>query len=196
MLRMVIVLCALLASTAHAWDCAIWTSNVPGMECYKAPVWPSNASATQTQSQGQTAASNATASSAASSAASNNGSNVVISNDYARIPVATAFAAALTSAQCGVGSTSAGVQTPVVGLAFGTTRQNKEAKEYCRKIDAIRIAFMINPVVGCNEAVAMIPDIGDALRASDMTCDKAFAPVPARFTSEQVSEIVRKAVTK
>lgn len=48
--------------TSQKWDCSVWTSNVPGTECYKPPVTAGNSlsqsqgqSQQQSQSQGQTA---------------------------------------------------------------------------------------------------------------------------------------------
>lgn len=125
----VIALCLLgfLPKPSYAWDCSIWTSNVPGMECYKAPTGDSNSNSNnqsqdqqQAQSQGQKqtdsssskstatgGSSNAavsdsgnsasTSGSSSSSSGTGNSTNVDISNHAPRIPVAEAYAASLTS---------------------------------------------------------------------------------------------------
>ena len=124
--------------------------------------------------------------------------------EAARIPVATAFAAALTSAQCGVGSTSGGVQTPLVGVSFGTTRQNKEMRKHCNDLDTLRVAFVISPVVGCHEALLVMPDIRAAMEAAQVTCEQVYAPEPVPvntpqptgYTQEEVDAIVKKALRK
>lgn len=131
----------------------------------------------------------------------NSSTTVDTFTEAARIPVATAFAAALTSAPCGVGSTSGGAQTPLLGLTFGTTRRNREAEQWCHKFDEARVAWMISPVVGCHLAMQLWPDIASAMTGAGITCEQVFAPHPAgagpnTYTQDQVNEIVRKAVRK
>ena len=120
----------------------------------------------------------------------------------ARIPVATAYAAALTSGQCGVGSTSGGVQTPLIGATFGTTHQDRESKEYCRKVDRVRFGFMVSPVLGCFVLKREFPEIREAMLDSGQDClpDSPPPPPPPTivqgYTQEQMDEAVREALAR
>jgi hypothetical protein len=127
----------------------------------------------QKQSQSQTAEGGA-----ATSTANNAGNAQTIEQNYqaARIPVATAFAAALTAAPCGIGSTSAGVQTGPVGISFGSTRKDKKEADRCARFDALRVAFTISPLVGCYDAITVLPDIKSAMDAAGLTCEQIFNP--------------------
>ena len=116
-----------------------------------------------------------------------------------RIPVATAFAAALTSGQCGVGSTSGGVQTPLIGATFGTTRQDKESKEYCRKVDRVRFGFMVSPVLGCFVMRREFPEIREAMLDAGEDCTPPSPPPPPApivqgYTQEQMDQAIAAAV--
>lgn len=110
--------------------------------------------------------------------ATNAGNAQTIEQNYqaARIPVATAFAAALTAAPCGIGSTSAGVQTGPVGISFGSTRKDKKEADRCARFDALRVAFTISPLVGCYDAMTVLPDIKSAMEAANLTCEQIFNP--------------------
>lgn len=204
--------------SAHAWDCSVWTSNVPGMECYKAPVPTTSQTQgqgqTQTQGQGQSqsSASNSKANSASTSAANATGGaggNATVGNttatggnqsqtqsanatagnvgdtqattvesNYAaaRIPVATAYSAALTSGidTC-LGSTSGGAQTGILGVTLGSTRRDKN----CEWIKNTHLAAAFSPLAGCVYMLAHVPDMAKAWKDAGITCEMAVIPPPA-----------------
>lgn len=119
---------------AYAWDCSVWTSNVPGMECYKPPakagtgnVNTNTQSQSQQQEQSQVASGGAggaggaggsASANARSGASANNAGNSQTSN-YTSINPRQAPSVAqggLFVQGCGVGGNAGGSGVP--GSAF------------------------------------------------------------------------------
>jgi hypothetical protein len=129
------------------------------------PVTATGGAQQQQQQQRQGQAQQATASSVGGTQATTIETNVAAP----RIPVNTAYAAGLVAGLCGVGSTSAGVQTPIIGATFGSTRQNKPLRAVCT-------AYLISPLIGCTVAYQQLPEIKSAFDALMMTCSGLFEP--------------------
>jgi hypothetical protein len=144
---------------------------------------------TQAQKQGQAQQATADASNAG------NAQSTTIETNYraARIPVNTAYAAGLVAGLCGIGSTSGGVQTPLIGATFGTTRQNKPLRAVCT-------AYLISPLIGCVTAYQQLPEIKSAFESIGLTCEAIYSPpveyrVPEGYLSpEDVEARVAAAV--
>ena len=137
------------------------------------------------------------ASSAAAGAASNsaNAQSTTI-NSYSaapRIPVATAYSAALTSGvdTC-LGSASAGAQTFPLGLTIGGTRRDKN----CEAIKNTHLIASFSPLAGCHYMLDHIPDAAKAWKEAGLTCEDATAqpPAPPPLTADDVRSIVVAAV--
>lgn len=175
------------ASPAFAWDCSVWSQSTdPTMECYVAPVKSVN---TNTNNQSQTAkggsakqhqnqTQNQTQESQSTSSADNSGNNVGEGNSTnvnvqgdvyraARIPVATAYVAALTSGidTC-TGSWSAGGQTAPVGISFGKTTKD----ENCVFVKKVHLLREFDQRVACEYMRSHDKEIDDAYKTAGIDC--------------------------
>lgn len=137
----------------------------------------------------------------ASNAGVTQGVTIEDNSRAARIPVATAYAASLTSGMdtC-LGSASGGAQTGLLGLSLGGTRRDKN----CEMIKKAHLIAQYSMLASCAYIYSHDADIKAAFDSVNLTCDVAVAP-PAppvavvtgpAYTSAQVSAIVRKAVSK
>jgi hypothetical protein len=165
------------SSTSAVSNSSAASKSVSGSSA-QATVGAITVSPSQQQGQKQSQSQTAEGGQGGNATATNAGNAQTIEQNYqaARIPVATAFAAALTAAPCGIGSTSAGVQTGPVGISFGSTRKDKKEADRCARFDALRVAFTISPLVGCYDAITVLPDIKSAMDAAGLTCEQIFNP--------------------
>ena len=186
------ILATLAASASHACNCSLpenfgnpVCANLISAALKAEPAAPS-ASASQTQGQGQSqtanggnAVANATGgtsksvSNAASSAtASNPGNSQIVApvTNYAaaRIPVSSAFSAALTSGidTC-LGSTSGGAQTGLLGLTLGGTRRDKT----CELIKKTHLIMGFSPMAACVYLLNHDGEIALAFKDAGLTCE-------------------------
>ena len=158
-----------------------------------------NASASQTQQQGQTQTAVADATAAASVSGVGNGSNNVNINTPApKIPVATAYAASLTSGMdtC-LGSVAGGVQTQILGLSGGGTKVDKN----CVLIKQVQLLQQL----GYSEAACRRARMGEEGKAIDEAMTAAGVdckPVPVVVvpadvvTHEELNNVAKKALQK
>jgi hypothetical protein len=203
-------------SQAFAWDCSVWSSNVPGMECYKAPASPSTSNSNANNNT-STSASKAKANSSSHSSASSNASqsqqqaqtqaqgqtasasnagNAQTSNYTTERQAPSVAQGALLIQGCGAGGNAGGSNTR--GAAFaGVAWTPKEC-----------YAFMLAQAyqsVGQSQAACEVLRTTDAAKRArergmpEIACGAAQAEqrVAVRsYTPEQVDAIVRKTLNK
>ena len=134
-----------------------------------------SASQSQRQAQGQTQS--------ADNAGNSQATTIESTYQAARIPVSTAYSAALTSGidTC-LGSASAGAQTGILGLTLGSTRRDKT----CEFIKKTHLVGQFSAKAGCQYMVDHDADIAKAMREAGVTCEDPapVAAVPAPVTPE------------
>lgn len=120
-----------------------------------------------------------TSSATADGAGSNTGNgsnNTTINSEYraAKIPVSTAYSAGLTSGMdtC-LGSWSAGGQTAILGLTFGTTKTDK----HCEKIKNTHLIAEFSVPAGCAYMLKNIDGARDAFKEVGASCTPPVALV-------------------
>ena len=158
-------------------------------------------SQTQTQSNSLTNSGNATTGASTSSASADgagaNSNNTTIETNYkaAKIPVATAYSAGLTSGfdTC-LGSASGGVQTGIVGLTFGSTKVDKN----CVTIKRTHLVAEFSIPAGCDYMLKHVPDAADSFKAVGAKCipDPVVTVAPDAVTHQELREVENRIVTK
>jgi hypothetical protein len=198
-------------SQAFAWDCSVWSSNKPGMECYKAPANPSTSNSNNNTSN---SASKARAASHSASSATNtanqsqqqaqtqgqtasasNAGNAQTSNYTAERSAPSIAQGALLIQGCGAGGNAGGSNTR--GAAFaGVAWTPKEC-----------YAFMLAQAyqsVGQSQAACEVLRTTDAAKRArergmpEIACAAQVTTVVTQpgYTREQVDAIVRKTLNK
>jgi hypothetical protein len=203
-------------SQAFAWDCSVWSSNKPGMECYKAPAAPStnnsNSNTNNSNSASKARATSHSASSATSTAnqsqqqaqtqaqgqtaSASNAGNAQTSNYVSERQAPSVAQGALLIQGCGAGGNAGGSNTR--GAAFaGVAWTPKEC-----------YAFMLAQAyqsVGQSQAACEVLRTTDAAKRArergmpEIACAAAQVTTvvtPQTYTREQVDAIVRKTLNK
>lgn len=210
-----------LCSKAMAWDCKVWTSNVPGMECYKAPVTPSGGSnsssstATQSQQQGQGQAQsskNVNKNSAAAASASeskslsqamNGGNTLATSNvnsgntEYRESANAVSLAPQIISG-CQVAGQVGGSNTrgsAVLGVAFTSSECYAfiQAQAYL----AVGMRQSACEILNSTDAARRAVKRGAKLPECAVPVVVVEAPLaPAYVTQQEFQTVIKKVLTK
>lgn len=198
-----LIVCFFGISNAHAWTCS---GSAPANSTCVNGTWVQNPITQQQQQkqgqiQGQSQQSISSASgngsgnsfSTGASTASGTGGdaaiNSTVESNYraAKIPVNTAYSAALTSGidTC-LGSTSAGGQTSVLGLTFGTTRRDKN----CEHIKNAHLIAEFNQTAGCIYMLKNVQGAQEAFDTAGVTC------IPPPITPEVIVKEVEVPVER
>lgn len=152
-MKYLILIAALASTQAYAWDCSVWTSNVPGMECYKPPVTPGDSNAntnantqgqTQGQGQSQTATGGKATATATGGAASATGGSLTNSGNSTNTNT--------VSSQGGAGGAGGNSQQRQAQSATASNAGNNQSSYYSAPAQAPGVVLPNQVILGCGVA--------------------------------------------